>query len=370
MTQLRYRFLQALRLRENIFWGFFFPLALGTLFYIAFSGLGDVEQFEPVKTAVVAEEENEYFEDMVDELDGDILLVSYMDQEQAQTALEKGEVSGIYYSSMEPSLEVSGNGFESTVLSSVLKQYEEYIQIDEKMAAEHPERIEAFFSYVSHDTRQYLRSVSLGGSSYDSRLEYYYALIAMACFFGCFTGQTLGEQNAANVSALAARRAVSPRSKLSSIFTDMLVGFTIQFASVTTVLCYLQYAFGVDVLNHFGATLIITALGSLLGVSYGIFIGSLAVPVPIKSILTIAVPLFLCFLSGLMYGGMKQLIEDNVPIINRINPAALISDGFYYLNVYEDMAGFTFRMLLLAAYSFGMAFLAVFHLRRQRYGSI
>ena len=370
MIQLKYRFLQALRLHDNIFWGFFFPLALGLLFFVAFSGLGTAENFEPVNTAIVIQESNENFESLVDEIDGDIINASYMDEDEAKKALKNDEVSGIFYCKAEPSLEVPGNGFDATVLSSVLKEYNEEMNIAEKMTEEHPERIQAFFSNFINDNNEYIRSVSLGGNSYDSLLEYFFALIAMACFYGCFTGQTLGEQNASNVSPLAARRAISPRSKLSSIFTDLFVGFTIQFLSVIVLLLCLQYVFKIDVLNHFGATLLIAALGSLLGVSFGIFVGSLNVKETVKSILTIAVPLFLCFLAGLMYGGMKQLLEENAPIVNRLNPAALISDSFYFLNVYEDMAGFTLRLILLAAYSFGMALLAVLHLRRQRYASI
>ena len=370
MTQLKYRFLQALRLYDNIFWGLFFPLALGTLFYFAFDGLGTADNFEPVRTAVVVQEKNAAFEKILSEIDGDIIIVSRMDEDEAENALRDGEVSGIYYCKAEPSLTVPGNGFEATVLSGILKEYDEYMKIAEKMAEEHPERIETFFSDVGDDTKEYIRSVSLGGNSYDARLEYYFALIAMACFFGCFTGQTLGEQNASNVSPLAARRAISPRSKLASIFTDMFVGFTIQFLSVVILLLCLQYAFNINVLNHFGETILIAALGSLLGVSFGIFVGSLNLKTTVKSILTIAIPLFLCFLAGLMYGGMKQLLEENAPIVNRINPAALISDAFYYLNVYEDRTGYTMRLIGLAAYSFGMAILAILHLRRQRYVSI
>ena len=35
------------------------------------------------------------------------------------------------------------------------------------------------------------------------------------------------------------------------------------------------------------------------------------------------------FLAGMMGGSMKYVIDKNVPIINKINPAAMITDGFY-----------------------------------------
>ena len=370
MTQLRYRFIQALRLRTNIFWGLFFPLALATLFRIAFGGILSSENFEPVKTAVVITEENKEFLEMIKKVDGETLTVSYLDRESAEEALRSEEVSGIFYCDESPSLVVSGNGMQQTILSTVLSSYEEYGAILEEMAEEHPERIEAFWESIGNDTVQYTRSVSLGGKTYNVTLEYFFALLAMACFFGCYTGQALGEQSAANVSPLAARRAVSPRHKLLSVLTDMFVGFTIQFLNVLILLAYLDWGLGIDLSAHLGGMIVIVALGSLLGVSFGILVGTMNVKEGGNVLLTTALSLVLCFLAGLMYGSMKQVIENSVPFLNRLNPAAVISDAFYYLNVYEDKAGYYLRLVILAAYSFGITALAFIMLRRERYDSI
>lgn len=369
MLQLKYRFLQALRVRSNIFWGLFFPLVLGTLFYVSFGGLGKADPFEPVPVAVTGEE-NEFFSQMLGQLDGEILDIREMEADEAEQALEDGDVSGIYTNTQEPSLKVAGSGFNETVLSGILEEYEQYSSLISKMATEHPERISAFFENISTDTRSYVENSSLGGKSFDETMEYFFALIAMACFFGCFMGQMLGEESAANISPLAARRAVSPRSKLLTVLTDMFVGFVIQFASVLVLLFYLNNILHVAVMAHFGEMLLIAAFGSLLGVSAGIFIGTMTVRPGVKTILTTAVPLGLCFMAGLMYGNMKQIIEAHAPVVNRINPAALISDALYYLNVYEDQSEFMLRIVLLAVWSFGMAFLAFIRLRRERYVSI
>ena len=40
------------------------------------------------------------------------------------------------------------------------------------------------------------------------------------------------------------------------------------------------------------------------------------------------------FMSGLMYGDMKALLEEHCPLFNRINPSAVITDAFYALNVF------------------------------------
>ena len=127
---------------------------------------------------------------------------------------------------------------------------------------------------------------------------------------------------------------------------------------------------GIDLSAHLGGMIVIVALGSLLGVSFGILVGTMNVKEGGKVLLTTALSLVLCFLAGLMYGSMKQVIENSVPFLNRLNPAAVISDAFYYLNVYEDKAGYYLRLVILAAYSFGITALAFIMLRRERYDSI
>lgn len=353
-----------------MFWGLFFPLALGTLFYMAFGGLKNAENFSPIKTAVVSSGSNAMFDQTIRQLDGQLIEVNYVDEEEALRELKEGEVSGIFYSGENPSLSVAGNGYEPTILSEILREYNEYTSIAVDMMKTHPERIAGFFKYLQSDETEYIQNVSLGGRSYDEFMEYFFALIAMACSFGCYTGQMLGEQSAANISTLAARRAISPQKKSSAIFTDMLVGFVIQSVSVTVLLLYLNYVLHVKILAHPAQMFLIVAMGSLLGVSYGIFIGTLNVKEGVKVVLTTAVPLFLCFLSGLMYGNMKQVIEENAPMINRLNPMALISDALYYLNVYESRSEFMLRVVILAVYSFGMAVIAFVKLRRERYASI
>ena len=41
-------------------------------------------------------------------------------------------------------------------------------------------------------------------------------------------------------------------------------------------------------------------------------------------------------LAGLMNSKIKFAVDQNMPIINKLNPAALITDAFYCINVYDD----------------------------------
>ena len=62
---------------------------------------------------------------------------------------------------------------------------------------------------------------------------------------------------------------------------------------------------------------------------WGCFVGSLGkLSEGIKVAVILAISMVCSFLAGLMNSNMKDLVEKHVPIINRINPAALISDAF------------------------------------------
>ena len=73
------------------------------------------------------------------------------------------------------------------------------------------------------------------------------------------------------------------------------------------------------------------------------------------------------FLAGLMNGNMKDIVEKSV---NRINPASLISDAFYCINVYDDMTRYYRNLITLAVMCVVLVTASFFMVRRERYDSI
>lgn len=369
MDEIRYRFLQMLRDRGNLFWALAFPLVLALLFNFSFKDLGE-ESWENIPTAVVVQKENVAFASFLQGIDGKLITEQVMSEEDAIRALKDEKVTGIYYEKETPSLTVAANGVSQTVLASVLDSYLDDVAVLEKIATEHPEGLPAAIASLSSDV-SYLKEETLGGKSYNDTMDYFYALIAMACFFGCFSGMKLGEECTANQSALAARRCTAPINKGKMVLTDMLVGFTIHFSLVLILLAFLNFVLDIDLSGNIGATLLVCAMGSLTGVSFGIVLGCAGrIRKEIRIGLSISIPLLCGFLSGLMAGGMKQDVEELAPIINRINPSAVISDAFYYINIYPDASGLFRCLLTLTAISFGLAFAAFLMMRRSRYDSL
>ena len=103
----------------------------------------------------------------------------------------------------------------------------------------------------------------------------------------------------------------------------------------------------------------------------GIFVGSLGkMKEGIKIGIILGISMVCSFLSGLMNNTMKDLVEKNAPFLNRINPAALISDAFYCINVYDDMDRYYRNLITLALMSVLLVTASFLLIRRESYDSI
>ena len=67
---------------------------------------------------------------------------------------------------------------------------------------------------------------------------------------------------------------------------------------------------------------------------------------------------------------MKYIVDKNFPAINQINPASMITDGFYSLYYYNTLDRYMFNIISLLIFSGIMILLSYISLRRQKYDSI
>lgn len=90
----------------------------------------------------------------------------------------------------------------------------------------------------------------------------------------------------------------------------------------------------------------------------------------VKTGIMIAVTMFGCFLSGMMGITMKYMIDKNVPIVNLVNPASMITDGFYALYYYNTLDRYFFNIISLLIFSGIMLLLSIGGLRKQKYEAL
>ena len=102
------------------------------------------------------------------------------------------------------------------------------------------------------------------------------------------------------------------------------------------------------------------------------FIGSLPKPVSegAKMGIGTAISMILSVMADLCANGVKNLIEHTAPIVNRINPAALITDSFYSLNTFDSYERYCRNIITLVVMSAVFLSLTIIMMRRNRYASI
>ena len=71
-----------------------------------------------------------------------------------------------------------------------------------------------------------------------------------------------------------------------------------------------------------------------------------------------------------MVEGIKGLIEDNFPLLNRINPAAVITDAIYSITIYDDPGRYTLNIVILVIMSLITGAFTFIMTRRECYDSI
>ena len=157
----------------------------------------------------------------------------------------------------EPSLTVAGTGIEESILQTVLDSCENTRTTITNIMKKNPQMdMETMKSLLSSDSL--VREVSLGGRTIDGNVQFFYALIAMACLYGCFIGfgSAIGIQ--ANITPLAARRCVTPTHKLKLILTDQLTSFALGYVDVIILILYLRYILNLDFQGQMGKMLVVS----------------------------------------------------------------------------------------------------------------
>lgn len=374
LHNLKYEILQSLRVKDVLFWLILFPIVLGSFFKIAFNGIYEkTTKFSTVPVAVVENKEDEIFRSVMDgieNVDEPLFKVTYTDEENALELLEKQDVFGIIWVDKEKSLSVSGEGIEQTIIKSFMEQYAVQEKIITDTVMTNPADLEKVISALDSEVKTN-EDIPLTEGNTDNLIQYFYNLIAMVAFFGSLTGLHIVIGSQANLSPLGARKSCSPTPKLITITASLLGSFVVQTICVAVCITYLAFVLKIDFGSRLPLVYLSGILGGYLGVAMGFMIGSFGrMSEGLKVGISMTVTMLCCFLSGLMTGNMKAVVAQHAPWFNKINPAALISDCFYCLNIYEDYDRYIEKnvtMLIITAVFIVIGFLLT---RRRKYASL
>jgi len=378
-----------------IFWTFAFPIILGTFFNMAFSNIEKSEKLDIISIAIVETEEfknnkiyQEIFQNLSNKKNKDRLFnIQYVSLKEAKELLKTDKITGYLLLNDNCKIVINKNGINETIFKCVV---EEVSQTEKMMSTILEEKISKYiengtekntnlsllYNKINEEIASILKKeqkniedISTNNLSY-TMIEYY-SLIAMACLYGAILSLVAINHNLANMSSNGKRISISPTSKKSLIISSLLSSYITQIIGVSLLFIYTTFVLKVNYGPNLALVILLALVGCLAGLSLGLAIGViLKTNEDIKRGLIIVVTMFCCFLSGMMGITMKYIIDKNIPIINKINPASMITDGFYSLYYYDTLNRYWFNIISLLIFAFIFITISMLSLRRQKYDSI
>lgn len=372
---LRYGTKVLLREKTSLFWSLGFPFILTTFMYMAFSNIFETtEKFEAIPVAVVREEENSVLDQTLRELskegEGQMLAATWTDDGQAREMLAEDEIAGIIYENADGTLLVRESGMKESILRALLGRVKQETAVIQEISGEHPRSLDQALQTIRREM-EFCEKKASGSGNQDNFVNYFYAIFAMACLFAAFSSLSRTLRTQADTSALGARRSVTPVSKKMMLFTEFLMGEALQFGMVVLLFLFQRFVLHIQIGDDYAAIALLLLIGTSLGTVLGIFIGALPrMGEGTRIAVLVSVSLLLCMLSDLMIGGMRDWIEHRIPVVNDVNPAALICDSFYALNVYDNHQRFIWNILMLTAITAVLGIVSYLMVRRDQYASL
>lgn len=409
------------RNRMLIFWTFAFPIILGALFYMAFSNIENSEKLDIIDIAVVENKEaaengqeeqettakstqeaggiaseqyayyskdeilKEALESLSDEDSAEQMFnLSYVSAEKAEKLLEDKEITGyLVLGGEQPKIVVKESGINETIFQYVVSEILQTSDMVEELTedrvteafAQNPsaavdvEEIVASVMDLLEQEKVNIRDVSGENLSY-TMIEYY-TLIAMSCLYAATIGMYAINCVLANMSRKGMRISVSPARKGQLVLSGICASYVVQLLGLGLLFLFTIFVLKVDYGTRVLPVVLLALVGSLAGLSLGIAMGALVRKKENTKIgLIIAITMLCCYLSGMMGITMKYVIDTHAPFVNKINPASMITDGFYALYYYETLDRYWFDIGSLLVFAALMLVISFWSLKRQRYESL
>ncbi|MBR0491196.1 MAG: ABC transporter permease [Clostridia bacterium] len=374
-----------------IFWTFAFPIILGTFFNMAFADVINKEKLSIIDIAIIDNEDYQNnkifktaFESLSDENSEDQMFnTKLLDEEKAKEMLNKEEIVGyLKMQGNDPKLVFQKNGVNQTIFKYVVEEIVQRSSIVENISKDEIKKqieqgnfavdAESIVKRVINETSNTeIEFENTANKNLNYMMIEFYTLIAMTCLYGGILGMVAINQTLPNMSNKGKRVAVAPTKKGTIILSSLLAGYVAQLLGLVILFAYTIFALKVDYGEHTGLVILLAMIGSLTGLSMGVAVGTLSKKSEgAKSGILIAITMTGCFFAGMMGVTLKYVIDKGMPIINKINPANMITDGFYSLYYYNTLDRFWFNVASLGVLCVVLITISFLSLRRQKYDSI
>ncbi len=376
-----------LRNKALLFWTFIFPIILGTFFNMAFSNIEKEESLNIIDIAIVDSDfyqDNDIYKKTFAYLSdknnkGRLFNTVVTDLDNAKKLLTDNKITGyLLFSLDDVRIVVFKNGINETILKYVVDEIESQKVVSSNLIKKEIINNNGEVNYsdlinkindLLSDNQVKLNNISNKNLSYT--MVEFYTLIAMATLYGSIIAMTATNKAIANVSNVGMRSSVAPIKKSTMLLGGFLASYIVQVIGLSLLFIYTIFVLKVDYGNNFLAVVLLSLAGSLVGLSLGVTVATLIKSSEgTKTGIIIAITMFWSYLSGMMGISTKYLFDKNLPFLNKLNPANIITDGFYSLYYYGVGNRFEKDVISLIIFSVMLFLVSLISLRRQKYDSI
>lgn len=374
-----------LKNKSLIFWTFAFPILLGTLFNMAFSNIEKSEKLSIIDIAIINSDEfdnDKIFKETMQTLSDDnnknkIFNITYTDISKAKKLLLNEEITGyLKFNENNIDIIVNSSGINETILRSIVDEIEREKEVINTLVKKETEKgnidYTAIYNKIAlllNNSNATLKDISNKNLSY-TMIEYY-TLVAMAVLYGALISMNVVNYKLANMNNVGKRTAVSKVGKGKLLLGSLLASYIVQMLSLLILLVYTIFVLKVDYGSDIIHVILLIAIGSLASLTLGLGVSTmLKTNENAKTGILIAITMLWSTLSGMMGITTKYVIDKNIPILNILNPANMITDAFYSLYYYDTLNRFYSNIISLLVFSLIMIIISYESLRRQKYDSI
>ena len=392
INNFKYSFKVLIRNKGLIFWTFAFPILLGLFFYLAFSDIENKENFKQIDIAVIENKEfqnDEFYKEAMKELSDKnnssrIFNTKYVSKKEAEEKLKNKKISGyLEFTNDNVNITVNSSGVNETIIKYVVSE----LKSDKKIMNDLVRREviksqnnsydkiinyeEIYNNVIKILNKDNVKLNNISNKNLSYTMIEYYTLIAMACLYGSMLSMYITNFKLANMNSVGKRTSLSPTSKTKLLLSSLLSSYLVQLIGLTLLFIFTIFVIKVDYGNNLPLVIALSLVGSLSGLTLGVFVASkFKVSEGSKIGILISVIMLGSFLSGMMGITIKYVIDKNIPIINKLNPVNMITDGLYSLYYYNTLDRYYFNIISLVIFSIIMMILSINSLRRQKYDSI
>ena len=387
LHNLKYSLKTLFRSKTLIFWTFAFPIILGTFFKMAFSDIENSEKLDIIDIAIVDNDNfnnDIVFKNTFQELSNKnsenyMFNTRYTSLNECKKLLEEEKVSAcILFNDDDISVNVNKSGINETVIKYVIDEVQSKKVILTNIITKELENNNYMVNYeeivslannIMNNSKAKFKDISRTNLSY-TMIEFY-TLIAMSCLYGSMLSMYIINYILPNMNSVGKRISVSGIKKLSLLISSLISSYIVQVVGIFILFIYTIFVLKVDYGNNIDKVILLMLTGSFAGLSLGVLVSSLIkTNENAKTGILVGITMLMCFMSGMMGITMKYIIDKNVRVLNLINPASMITDGFYSLYYYDTFNRYYFNVISLLVFSAVMLLISYSSLRRQRYDSI